>query len=305
MTLRIAGPLLLLTVAIAVFAAAKPQPVEFLKVERYSEGPVFDYEGNFFVTDLDRVVRRSPDGTVTPWGELEDANGHKVLPDGTHLVCAPRQRAVVHLDASGKFLGYASNECNGQPLRAPNDLTLAPFGGFYFSDPGGSRQAPVGTVHYVDPQGKTHLAAGGMWVPNGLVLSPDAATLYVAETVPNRILKFRVLEGGKLGPVEIFANLPSRPDADVGPDGLAVDTKGNLYVAHLGMSAVQVLSPAGKLLRTLPGGNYDVSNLVFWGPELNELYISGAIGHRSKAPGRVYRLTLPGVRGVSSLLERK
>ena len=297
---------LLFVFAVCVLPA-HPQhdkPTEYAASDDFSEGPVFDYQGNFFFTHGKFVSRITPQGQQSIWVETAGANGHKVRPDGTHLLCVPGEHVVLHLDAAGKLLRKASSECNGQPLRAPNDLTLDRRGGFYFSDPGGSRDAPIGTVHYVDREWKTHLVAGGMWVPNGLVLNPDGTVLYVAETVPNRIVKFSVLPTGRLGPIEIFADLPSREGHQAEPDGLAVDTEGNLYVAHLGMTAVEVLSPRGRRMHTLPAGNYDASNLVFGGAELDELYVTGSIGHRSHAPGRVYLLKLPGVKGVSSLLPK-
>jgi sugar lactone lactonase YvrE len=77
-----------------------------------------------------------------------------------------------------------------------------------------------------------------------------------------------------------------------------------LYVAHLGTSTVKVLAPDGSPLRSLQAGNYDASNLVFGGKNLNELYVTGSTGHRSNTPGRVYRLRLSGAKGVSSLLPR-
>jgi gluconolactonase len=277
--------------------------VEFARSETFSEGAVFDYEGNFYFSHGEYVTRIALDGSSSLWAGMSRPNGHKVLPDSTHLVCAAG--SVLHLSAVGEIIGAASSECDGKPLRAPNDLTLNRQGGFYFTDPGGSREAPIGTVHYVDHGGKTHLVAGGMWVPNGLVLSLDGKTLYVAETLPNRIVKFPVLPDGKLEAPEVFVVLPSRPGHQPEPDGLAIDAKGNVYAAHLGMGAIQVISPDGVLLASLPAGNYDASNLVFGGPSLNELYITGSIGHRSKAPGRVFRLDLPDVAGVSSLLPRK
>ena len=142
------------------------------------------------------------------------------------------------------------------------------------------------------------MSAGGMRVPNGLVLAPDGRILYVAETVPNRILSFPVISPGRLGPVSVFATLPAREGHQAEPDGLAVDTKGNLYVAHLGTSMVRVFDKSGKAYRDLPGGNYDVSNLVFGGPKRNRLFITGSVGHRSNTEGRVFRLELPGVTGL-------
>ena len=79
---------------------------------------------------------------------------------------------------------------------------------------------------------------------------------------------------------------------------MAVDTTGNLYVAHLGTSHVLVLNPKGKLIKQLPGGNYDVSNLVFGGKDLNELFITGSIGYRSNTAG-------PGVPSGAGRSERQ
>jgi gluconolactonase len=156
----------------------------------------------------------------------------------------------------------------------------------------------------VTSAGRTLLVAGGLRVPNGLVLSPDGSVLYVAETVPNRILRMPVDSPGKAGPAQVFVGLPSRPSAQAEPDGMAVDTSGNLYVAHLAMSVVQVISPAGKLLRSIPAGLYDVSNLVFGGAGNRSLFITGAVGHRRNTAGRVFRVDLESARGISSLQRR-
>ncbi|MDA1234076.1 MAG: SMP-30/gluconolactonase/LRE family protein [Acidobacteria bacterium] len=292
------------TMALAGTAQDSQAPVEFARSEEFSEGPVFDYEGNFFFTHGRLVTRVAPNGSSAVWAATSGANGHKILPDGNHLLCVTGDRAIVLFDPTGKVIRPASTECDGAPLRAPNDLTLDQHGGFYFTDPGGSRDKPIGTVHYVDSSGVTHLVASGMWVPNGLVLSQDGRTLFVAETLPNRVVKFAVDGQGKLGALEEFAQLPFREGHQPEPDGMALDTNGNLYVAHLGTSTVKVLAPDGSPLRTLPAGNYDASNLVFGGTDLNELYITGSTGHRSNTPGRVYRLNLADVTGVSSLRPR-
>lgn len=153
------------------------------------------------------------------------------------------------------------------------------------------------TVHYVDRNDKTYLCHGGMRVPNGLVADFDRRVLYVAETVHNRVLRFQILAPGKLGAVGIFATLPGRAGHDATPDGITIDTKGNVYVAHLGTSHVLVLNPKGRLVQTLNGGNYDVSNLAFGGPDMAQLFVTGSITHRKTGEGRVYRLDLKGAQG--------
>ena len=293
-------------ILLSVAAAIAAQPVRIAESPTFTEGAVFDYEGYLYFSHRDGIDRLTPRGEQQAWVRDPEAgfNGHKVLPDGTHLVCASKKSQIWRLDADGRRIGIASSECEGKPLRAPNDITLDTHGGFYFSDPGGSREQPIGTVHYVDRGGRTLLSAGGMRVPNGLVLNPDGKYLYVAETVPNRILRMPVNTPGTLGRAEVFAMLPSRSGAQAEPDGLAMDTDGNLYVAHLAMSVVEVISPAGKLIRSIPAGVYDVSNLAFGGPGNRSLFITGAVGHRSNTAGRVFRVDLESVRGISSLLPR-
>lgn len=278
-------------------AACAQQPVEVAKSPTYTEGPVFDKAGNLFFSHHAGVFKLSPAGELSEW--IRDAesgfNGHKILPDGTHLICASKKAAVLRFDAKGALLGTAASECEGKPLRAPNDITLDAQGGFYFSDPGGSRTEPIGTVHYVNRSGKVMLSAGGLRVPNGLVLDRKGERLFLAETVPNRILRYKVVSPGILGEKEVFATLPAREGHDATPDGLAVDRLGNLYVAHLGTGQVLVLDERGQLRQRLPGGNYDVSNLVFGGPGGKQLFITGSVGHRSKTEGRVFRLDLEGI----------
>lgn len=273
--------------------ALEVQPVIVAEVEEFTEGPVFDAHGNLFFTHGKFVSKITPRGEQSVWCETAGANGHKVLPSGEHLLCEPGAQRIIRLDSRGQILGVAAEQCQGEALRAPNDLTLSPEGGWYFTDPGGSREAPIGTVHYVDPAEEVHLAAGGLEVPNGLVLSADLSWLYVAETGPNRVLAFPVESPGKLGPMRVLADLPHHPDgAEAAPDGMAIDHLGRIYVAHLGMSAVQVLSTDGALLDSLPGGAYDVSNLTFGPLGFLQLWVTGAAGHRSEGRGRVCRLDL-------------
>src|SRR5437660_708748 len=128
-------------------------PIKVVQIPSYCEGVVFDRSGNAYISDTKdgKIYRVTTSGTATVWAETGAPNGHKILPDGTHLVCDGSQHAVLHLDADGKILGKASSECDGQPLRAPNDLCLDPKGGFYFTDPGGSDDKKlIGTIHFVD-----------------------------------------------------------------------------------------------------------------------------------------------------------
>lgn len=279
-------------------------PFEAARTRTFTEGPAFDYAGNLFFTHNEGIDFLTPDGRQQTWiaGAEPGYNGHKILPDGNHLVCASKAHQVQLLDPQGKLLRPYSEQSEGRPLRSPNDITLSPEGGVYFSDPGGSRESPIGTVHYIDPQGRTTTIAGGLRVPNGLVIDHRRKLLYLSETVPNRIVAFPLLGPGKLGAMKVFADLPKREGHQAEPDGLALDDKGTLYAAHLNTGNVEVLAPNGKLLRSLETGLYDVSNLAFRG---SHLFITGSIGHRSKTEGRLMRLELAGVRGLPALLPQK
>jgi gluconolactonase len=304
--------LLLLVFLLAASASGKlppeksVRPVKIVEVPGYSEGVVVDRHGNVYISDTynGTIYRVTPDGRAAAWAKTPAPNGHKILADGTHLVCDGGRHAVMRLDAEGKELAAASAECDGKPLRAPNDLTLDGGGGFYFTDPGGSSEKnPIGTVHYVDAKGKTHLVAEGLAFPNGIVLRPDRKTLLVGESGHNRVLVYEVLSPGKVGPMKVFAVLPEKKAGQIAnaPDGMCLDEDGNLYVAHYGMHQVQVLSPEGKLLRSYEGGALTTSNVAFGGRDMDRLYITGALGEERTTKGALFRLDLKGVRGLRIL----
>ncbi len=289
--------------------AEPAKTVELLRVPKYCEGVCFDHAGNGYISWGKTITKFSLDGKHDVWAETGAPNGHKILADGTHLVCDASQHAVLHLSADGKQLEPASKECDDKALRGPNDLTLdTANGGFYFSDPGGSsRETPIGTIHYVDRSGKTHLLDGGLAFPNGIVLASGGKKLYLAESQKNCVHVYEVLAAGKLGERKLFAELSTKNvvtgQIDNQPDGMCLDAAGNLYVAHYGMKQVQVLDSSGKLIRQFDGGNITTSNVAFGGPNMNQLFITGGLGAEAGAGG-LFRIDL-GVAGLVILPQRK
>lgn len=293
---RIAGGLIALGITITARADLPPQdavqPVEIIRTNDYTEGVVVDHEGNLYFSHGRIITRVRPDGTgATTWAETGAPNGHKILADGTHLVCDASRHAVLRLLPDGTLAGNASERSDSGPHRGPNDLSLdTRNGGFYFTDPGGSDENRlIGTVHYVDDQGTTSTVATGLAFPNGIALRPDGKELLVAESKKNRILAYPVEAPGKLGPQRVLIDLPTNASGkaeDNQPDGICLDAAGNLYVAHYGMRQVQVVSPEGKLLRSYPGGNRTTSNVAFAGPNHDQLFVTGG------DPGALFRLDL-------------
>ena len=309
--MRILSLLSVLLLAIAELPSDKDvKPQEVLIVPEFSEGIVFDHDGNAYISHGKVITKITfkPKVMAVTWTETGAPDGHKVLADGTHLVCDGSRHAVLRLDAGGKMLEPASKECKGKPLRAPGDLTLDPKGGFYFTDHGGSTvKNPIGTIHYVDPKGKTHLVAGGLAYPFGIVLRPDGKTLLVGENQHNRILAYPVRAPGKVGEKVVFAMLPKKEgdQIDNQPSGMCLDADGNLYVAHFGMHQVQVLDSEGKLLRRYAGGTLTTSNVAFGGPRMDQLFVTGALHKERGGKGALFRLDLPGVKGLVILPAKK
>jgi gluconolactonase len=283
-------------------ASSAVKPAEVLHTGDYTEGVVVDHEGNLYISHEKIVTKVTKDGVASTWARTGSPNGHKILADGTHLICDASRHALLHLDSAGKELAPAATDSDGKPLRGPNDLTLdTAAGGVYFTDPAQSDESHAhGSIHYLDRQGACHTVARQLAFPNGIALRPGGKELLVAESKRNRILGFPVLKPCMLGEPRVLINLPGKGPGQIDnqPDGIALDADGNLYVAHFGMRQVQVVSPAGKLLRSYPGGNLTTSNVAFAGPAMNELYTTGG------DPGGLFRLDLPGAKGLKILPDR-
>jgi gluconolactonase len=273
-----------------------------VRTNDYTEGVVVDHEGNLYFSHEKIVTRVTPDGKTSTWAKTGSPNGHKILADGTHLICDASRHALLHLAADGTELQPAATKSDDKPLRGPNDLTLdVASGGVYFTDPASSdAQNPDGTVHYLDNRGDCHTVARRLAFPNGIVIRPGGKELLVAESRRNRILRFPVLAPGKLGDYTVLINLPRKGAGQIDnqPDGIALDADGNLFVAHYGMRQVQVVSPQGKLIRRYPGGNLTTSNVAFAGTAMDRLYMTGG------DPGALFRLDLPGAKGLVILPEK-
>ena len=273
-------------------------PLPVAQSDNYTEGVVFDRQGNLYFsqTKAGTITFLAPDGSRRLWAKVPGANGHKIMPDGTHVVAA--QNSVVQLDANGKLLQVAK-EFNGKPFVYPNDITIDPQGGFYFTDSGDTNpQNPTGKVYYVTSRGKINQVATGIAYANGILLTPDRQRLLVAESNKNRVIVYNVLSPGKVGPQKVFAELPTKQGEQIDnkPDGLCLDATGNLYVAHYGMRQVEVLNPDGQLIRRYNSGNLTTSNCAFGGPKLDRLFISGGLGTED-GKGGIFRLDL-GVPGL-------
>lgn len=256
----------------------------------YTEGPVVDALGNVFFTTLagGKIVKLNGDKTQTHWAETVCPNGQIILDNGDHLVCDSKLGAIVRYNADGKLSDkVVDGVCAGEAVTTPNDLIADEYGNIYFTD----SVRHHGKVYFLSTTGQQRIVARDLDYPNGLALSKDQQTLFVAESYRNRILAFDLSEPGTAdGSARVFASLPTHSSGDVTrnlPDGIKTDDENNLWVAHYGMGMLQVLSPGGALVQSIPTGMDLTSNLFIRG---RQVIITG--GHSEPGPGAVVEIEI-------------
>jgi gluconolactonase len=193
-------------------------------------------------------------------------------PDQCLYIADEGRRAIVRVTSDrvqSDWVGGAS----GDVLNGPNDLSFDTDGALFFTDPWTSSSSnPVGAVYGVSADGELTKIDEGMAFPNGIVVRDGR--LLAAETYPNCIWAYDVLGSGRADGKRLFCTLPDVPDADFhGPDGMAFDEDGNLYVAHYGADCVRVYDTHGELLHSIrTQGN--PSNVCFAGPRFEHLVVT-------------------------------
>jgi gluconolactonase len=256
-----------------------------------TEGPVALPDGDllFVENKASRVTRVAVDGTVSAF--VSYPGGVNALAFDPHgelvavLTAQPGLAVIYPVDKARTLL----DRVDGKPFNRPNDLVIDRHGGVYFTDPGGypkPGQPRVPTaVYYLSPGGKLTRLVQDIELPNGIQLSPDEKTLYVANTQGEYVLAFDVTAAGSVTGRRNFARLdgfrqtPNGPSS--GADGLAVDSAGRLYVATT--IGVQVFDSHGAALGTL-GLPKQPQNLAFAGKHKRALFVVGG--------GSVYRIPM-------------
>jgi len=236
---------------------------------KFPEGPAFDRNGNLFVVDVDTgdISKISPEGQVKIFINTGGApNGAKFHANGD-LYVADRKKGIIAISSDGK-IRVIVDHYEGKKFYGPNDLIFDSKGNLYFTDPhGSSAENPFGCVYRFSSSGELTCLASGLAFPNGLVLSKDEKFLFVANTRKNRILRY-VLDP----PVRSY--IFSQLSGGWGPDGLAFDVAGNLYVAHYGGGDVIILNPKGEIVERVPVGGGHPTNVAFGGPDRKTLYVT-------------------------------
>ena len=213
----------------------------------FIEGPSFDEAGNLYIVDIPfgRIFRIAPDGDWSLVVEYDGwPNGLKIGRDGRILV-ADYRHGIMELDPKAGRMQPILRSRNSESFRGCNDLHIASNGDIYFTD-----QGQTG-LH--DPSGRVYrLAAGGRLdclldtgiSPNGLVLDPAEAVLFVAMTRDNAVWRMPFMKDRSVSKVGRFCSTFGAS----GPDGLTMDRHGRLFVAHASLGHVFVFAPNGELI---------------------------------------------------------
>ena len=240
----------------------------------FLEGPSFDRQGNLYLVDIPygRILRVAPDGAFSEVGRYDGwANGLKIHKDG-RIFIADHLKGILVLDPETKKIEPVLARVRREGLKGVNDLVFASNGDLYFTDQGQTGlQDPTGRVYRLDAKGEVHCLVDTIPSPNGIVLSPDERFLYVAVTRGNQVWRMPIHPDGTTSKVAAFLNLSG---GLAGPDGLAMDTQGNLAVAHCGLGSAWLFSRLGEpLFRMRSSAGLAITNLAYGGPENRHLYM--------------------------------
>lgn len=265
---------------------------------KWTEGPVWVKAdgGHLLFSDIpnNRVVRWSAKDGVKDFlkpsgytgkdaftGSEPGSNGLALDKDGNLILCQHGDRRVARLGKDGQFQTLA-DKYQGKRLNSPNDLVFDKAGDLLFTDPpyglpgqmkDPAKQLDFQGVYRLKPNGDVILLTKEMTRPNGIGLSPDGKTLYVANSDPDKAIwmSFPVKDDGTLGAGKVLHDATAEVKAGKPglPDGLKVDAKGNVFAT--GPDGVYVFAPGGDYLGKIVIGDKNAN--CGWGDDGSVLYI--------------------------------
>lgn len=275
---------------------------------QFPEGPIAMPDGSVILVEIARetLSRITPDGKIEVIAKIPGGpNGAAIGPDGKVYVCnnggfiwlneganmrphgTPDTWETGSIDVVDLTTGKVErlyDHCGDNQLRGPNDLVFDDQGGFYFTDLGKrfDRIADRGFLHYAKADGSMiKEIAVGMTTPNGIGLSPDGKTLYVAETDTARVWAWDIIGPGELRKQPWPSPNGGRCVAGLGGytrfDSLAVSGSGKVCVAALDTCSIAEVSPDGSW-RKISMPDLLVTNLCFGGKDMRTAWITLSYG---------------------------
>jgi len=239
----------------------------------FTEGPVWVTKdgGYLLFSDIynSKTMKMSQQNQASMYHGFTNAgNGNSMDAQGRLYTAERDGHRVSRLELNGEVTVVAG-QYEGKRLNSPNDVVVRKDGQIYFSDPASAavlekRELDFNGVYHVSPDGKVSLVAK-MTRPNGVALTPDGKTLYVADTSERKIMAYDLDADGNTSHERVFIS-----GINGGPDGLRVAANGNVYIAA---GPVYIFSPQGKLLNSISFPEV-AANCEFGGPDLKTLFVT-------------------------------
>lgn len=269
----------------------------------FPEGPVAMGNGSIIFTEINGgwVSRLSADGEVSRLGAAAGGpNGLAIAPDGALILC--NNGGMEYLPGNFRGVGPAHDyeygsieridpvtgartllykEVNGRLLSAPNDIVFDRHGGFYFTDLGKRyhHHRGNGGLYYALPDGSSiREVVYPILSANGVGLSPDEKTVYVADTESARLIAFDIEAPGVVTkqpfPALYNGRLVGGIPGNARVDSLAVTADGNIAVATLITGQITVFAPDDRILYQVAVPDTHPTNLCFHGPDMRTATIT-------------------------------
>lgn len=230
-----------------------------------ADGPSWDGVASLYIADVkgEKFFRYSPrDGAMREFLKNPGRISASFYNHGSLYLSDNGHGEILRVDNGAKSR-IGGQDPAAQPPARPNDLVVDHQGGVYYTL---TRQ---NQVIYISPEGVQSVAISQVETPNGITLSPDEKTLYVASFVPKKIFAYGVGTHGALSDVKLFSVMDDGPDR--GADGMTIDRAGNVYCC--GPTAVWIWNPKGDLIAKIETPTKPI-NCAFGGPKMRSLYIT-------------------------------
>ncbi len=270
-----------------------------------TEGPAVDSKGALYFTSRGTykgIVKWTEQGGSEEFAAVATMAGPGGLwideEDNIYLT-ATDEREVQKRAPDGTLTTIAKRfEADPATATGPNDITVSKSGVVYFTDPNGyAGESAPGTVYRIDSGGEVSVFDDTVVGPNGIVLSADDRTLYVANNVAaskSNLVRWSLTEDGTAaGPKEVIAEI--EPCV---ADGMAVDEDGNVWLTCYSYGTAHLIDPdIGQQLARVTTEQKALTNAVFGrGQDRHSLYLSSS--DMERVTGYVYRarVSAPGVR---------
>jgi gluconolactonase len=267
-----------------------------------TEGPAIDSKGNLYFCSRGTykgIVRWNAKEGARPWVAVATKAGPGGLwidaADNIYLT-ATDERAIMKVSPDKKVTTVAKGfEKDAKLAKGPNDLVVAKNGTIYFTDPKGYYgDAPNGTVYRIDSQGKTTVFSDEITGPNGIMLSADDRTLYVAHNVDkttSKIHKWALKPDGSAGAMSELATV--KPCV---ADGMALDREGALWLTCYSYGTAHRITADGRATQKVTTAQKALTNAKFGrGGDSHHLYLTSS--DMERVTGFIYRAKVP-VAGV-------